>query len=172
MSKTSKYFYDTREDFSADGLDYTLCTTYAVFFEWFVDPEHGHSNDDWSLVSYPTLEQAEAAFTEAYRLVYSVVNDVALSRANPHSILRNSTAFGRVALCANLDVMMRPSGSFTTAELAWSGDTHDWAQHFETDMEDLTSSFTRSCLISTDNYSHDKEVIVEWAVGEIEIPEE
>lgn len=171
MSNTSEYFYDTREDFSADGLDYTLCTTYAVLYEWFVNPEHGHSNDDWSLVSYPTLEQAEAAFTDAYRLVYSVVNDVALARTNPHSILRNSTANGRVALCANLDVMMRPAGSFTTADLAWSGDTHDGSQHFETDMDDLTSSFTRSCLISTDNYSHDNEVIVEWEVGEIEIPE-
>lgn len=170
MSNTSEYFFDTREDFSADGLDYTLCTTYAVFYEWFVDSDLGHSNDDWSLVSYPTLEQAEAAFSDAYRLVYSVVNDVALSRANPHSILRNSTANGRVALCANLDVMMRPAGSFTTADLAWSGDTHDRAQCFETDMDDLTSSFTRSCLISTDNYSHDKEVIVEWEVGEIEIP--
>ena len=171
MSKTSEYFADYAEDFRQDGVEYVLSKTFAVLTDLHRSSPYGY--DDYDLISFETLEEAENAFKQEYLRAKEFVEAAFYDRTRPGSVSKDITAYARVCLCVNLDIMLRPSDSFTNADLAWTGQTADGVFHFETDMDDLDQAITRDVNIGIIDYGGSlPEIEIEWSRGQVEIPAE
>lgn len=168
MSKTSEYFADYAEELNQAGIDYTLATTYAVYYD-FNRSDEIYGGDE--LVSYPTLEQATEAFIEAYRRLKRKVEDAIAERSL--SWKKDVNAFGSVGLCINLDVIFHPANILTDVDLSFSGKNPDGSLWFDTDFTDLDQSFSSLCNIAIHDYPDmDPYMDIDWVCGEIEIPAE
>ena len=165
MSNTKDYYDLYADDHRADGVDYTLSTTYAVYCLMHRSGMYGY--DDYDLISYPTIEEAEQAFAEALASAKDFIADAIARLKRGIGTDSNIMASARVSLCVELDVMMRPADSFSNADLAWSGETSDGSFRFETDMDDFVESMTRDVTVDFECWEDEPSVNLCWRRGEI-----
>ncbi len=166
MSNTRDYFLDNPEIYTPDS-GCSVVTSYVVHCNLHRSSPAQYDDDE--MISYPTLEEAEKAFSDACANAKRFVEAALQDR-----ILGNSELFSsaNVSLCVDLDVILRlPSDFDHAAELSWTGSTSDGLYEFDVDHTDFTDSWTRHVDISIYDYPDmDPYVDVIWTCGEIEIP--